>query len=210
MSGHRPALRPTQPATLVVAGLAAAAVAWLLIRSWYQQLPPMIWPPVILIAGIAALEAAIAQQLWARIHGRGWLAAAARRRGAAPEPVEPLAVVRYAVLAKASSVAGAILAGGYAGFLPWLIVEASRLTGAARDLPPTVGGLVASVGLVAAAQWLERACRVPDRDREDRERQDRERKDRERQGRPERKDGERQGRPERKRPPEQPEPPDGS
>lgn len=174
MSEHRPALRPTEPATLVVAALAAAAVAWLLIRSLYQQLPPMIWPPVILIAGIAALEAAVAQQLWARIHGRGWVAAAARRRGAGrSEPVEPLAVVRYALLAKASSVTGALLAGAYAGFLPWLAIEASRLSGAASDLPPTVGGLVASVALVAAAQWLERACRVPEDDRRDRSRDQR-------------------------------------
>jgi hypothetical protein len=169
MSERQPALRPTQPATLVVAGLAAAAVAWLLISNFYQDLPPMIWPPVVVIAGLAAFEAVIARQLWARIHQRGWLLAARRRGGpgggSAPggEPVEPLLVARFAVLAKASSLGGAIFAGCYAGFVPWLLIESGRLPDAQADLPPTIGGLVASAALVAVALWLERACRVPER-----------------------------------------------
>jgi hypothetical protein len=163
MSERRPALRPTEPATLVVAGLAAAAVAWLLTTNFYQDLPPMSWPPVILIAGIAGFEAVVARNLWVRIQRRGrTFAPASRRRGAGEEPVEPLAVARYAVLAKASSVAGALFAGFYAGMLPWLLVESGRLAGAGADLPPTTGGLLASVALIAAALWLERACRVPE------------------------------------------------
>jgi hypothetical protein len=171
VSERQPALRPTEPATLVVAGLAAAAVAWLLISNFYQDLPPMIWPPVIIIAGLAAFEAVVARQLWVRIHQRGDMLARPRGRDAGPgsteEPVEPLAVARYAVLAKASSLAGAIFAGFYAGFLPWLLIESGRLSDAADDLPPTVGGLVASSLFMAAALWLERACRVPERDDEE-------------------------------------------
>lgn len=168
MSERQPALRPTQPATLVVAGLAAAAVAWLLISNLYQQLPPMVWPPAVLIAVIAAFEAVAARSLWARIHQRGGrFTARGRGAGARPEPIEPLLVARFAVLGKASSVAGAILAGCYAGFLPWLVMESARLSGARADLPPTVGGLVASGGLIAAAWWLERACRVPEEDERD-------------------------------------------
>jgi hypothetical protein len=164
MGERQPALKPTDPATLVVAGLAAAAAAWLLISNLYQDIPPMIWPPAIVIAGLAGFEAVVARNLWARIHQRG-RAFAGRRRGAGDgyEPVDPLTVARFAVLAKASSLAGAIFTGFYAGFLPWLLVEASRLPGAAADLPPTIGGLVASVSLVAVALWLERACRVPER-----------------------------------------------
>lgn len=170
MSERPPALRPTQPATLVVAALAAAAVAWLLISNVYQQLPPMVWPPVILIGGIALLEAGAARSLWERIHGRGGLLATrargSGRAGRTPEPMDPLVVVRFAVLAKASSVGGAIFVGAYAGFLPWLAIESGRLASAGADLPATVGGLVVSIGLVMAAQWLERACRVPERDDE--------------------------------------------
>jgi Protein of unknown function (DUF3180) len=167
--GSQPSLRPTEPATLVVAGLAAAAVAWLLISNFYQDLPPMIWPPVIIIAGLAAFEAGVARQLWVRIHQRGGMLARQPGRAApdpAREPVEPLAVARYAVLAKASSVAGAIFAGFYAGFLPWLLIESGRVSDAGADIPPTVGGLIASALFIAAALWLERACRVPEQDDE--------------------------------------------
>lgn len=164
MSERPPALQPTQPASLVVAGLAAAAVAWLLISNFYKDMPPMIWPPAVIIAGIAVFEAVVAVDLSVRIHQRGRVLAVWRRgpsEGA--RPVDPLSAVRYAVLAKASGLAGAILTGAYAGFLPWLLVEAGRVASAADDLPPTVGGLVASVGLLAAGLWLERACRVPER-----------------------------------------------
>jgi hypothetical protein len=163
----QPTLRPTEPATLVVGGLGAAAAAWLLISNFYQDLPPMIWPPVAIIAGLAVFEAVVARQLWARIHQRGGLLAARPRgqdagRGPGEEPVEPLAVARYAVLAKASALAGSIFTGFYAGFVPWLLIESGRLADAGADLPPTVGGLVASILFMAAALWLERACRVPE------------------------------------------------
>lgn len=164
MSEPQPALRPTEPATLVVAGLAAAAVAWLLISNFYQDLPPMTWPPAIIIAGIAAFAGVAARGLWTRIHARGQVPAGRRRGGggAGAVPVDPLTVARFAVLAKAVSLAGAIFTGFHAGYLPWLLVEAGRLSGAAEDLPPTTGGLVASVALMAAGLWLERACRVPE------------------------------------------------
>jgi hypothetical protein len=163
VSERPPALKPTEPASLVVAGLAAAAAAWLLISNFYKDIPPMIWPPVVIIAGIALFEVIVAVDLSARIHQRGRALAVWRRGSSAgPEPVDPLSTVRYAVLAKASSLSGAIFTGAYAGFLPWLLVESGRLSSAAADLPPTIGGLVASTGLMAAAVWLERACRVPE------------------------------------------------
>jgi hypothetical protein len=37
---------------------------------------------------------------------------------------------------------------------------------AGADIPPTVGGLIASALFIAAALWLERACRVPEHDDE--------------------------------------------
>jgi hypothetical protein len=168
MSERKPALRPTEPATLVVAAVAAAAVAWLLISNFYQRMPPLGWPPVILFGGLAAFEAVIARNTWSRVHDRG---PATLRLGPddAREPVEPLTVARFAVLAKASSLAGALFVGFHAGLLPWLIIEAARLPDAAADLPPVIGGLVTSAALVAAALWLERACRIPERRDEDEE-----------------------------------------
>lgn len=166
MTEREPALRPTEPATLVVAGLAAAATGWLLISNLYQDMPPLGWPPVIIIAGLAALEAVVAQSLWSRLHrqDRGKARAVAGRG-----PVEPLIVARFAVLAKASSLGGALFAGFFGGLLPWLAIESRRLPAASADLPPAIGGLMASALLLAAALWLERACRVPPREDEERE-----------------------------------------
>jgi len=154
-------MRPTSVSVLVVAGLAAAAVAWLLLSAFYESWPPLPWLPIIVIAALAAGEVVLAQNTAARI----------QRKPGAPR-VDPLAVARYAVLAKASSLAGALYAGFSGGVLAWLALEPTK---AARDdVPAAVAGVVASLALVAAALYLERSCRVPDQpDRADGEESDR-------------------------------------
>ncbi|GAB3149317.1 DUF3180 domain-containing protein [Micromonospora sonneratiae] len=149
---------PTRPATLVVFGLGAAALAWLLISAVYyeQNFPPLPWLPAVTIVGLAVLEGYAAMNTRARID---------RRPGR--EPVDPLAVARFAVLAKASSLAGSIFAGFYAAITGWLIIEPTRA--ASSDVPAAVAGLVASLALVAAALWLERSCRVPEPPEEEQE-----------------------------------------
>lgn len=157
-----PTMGPTRPATLVTAGLAAAALAWLLISSFYYRgIPRLPWLPAVTLAGLAVLEAYAAVNTRARID---------RKPGR--DPVDPLVVARFVVLAKASSLAGAIFAGCYAGLTGWLFIEQTRA--AAEDLPAAGAGLLASLALVGAALWLERACRVPKRQDEDREDSDRE------------------------------------
>ncbi|MEV1286014.1 DUF3180 domain-containing protein [Micromonospora sp. NPDC049679] len=141
---------PTRPATLVVSALAAAAVAWLLVTSYYTVFPPLPWLPTVTLMGLAVLEAYAAVNTRARVE---------RRPGR--DPVDPLAVARFVVLAKASSLVGAIFAGFYAGLLVWLVIEATNA--ASNDIPATASGLIASLALVGAALWLERSCRVPQR-----------------------------------------------
>lgn len=144
-----PSIRPTSGSVLVVAGLAAAAIGWLLLSAFYAQMPPLPWPPIIVVAALAVAEVSLAQNTAARVQ---------RRPGAAP--VDPLAVARYAVLAKASSLAGALSAGFSGGLLAWLALEPTK---AARDdVPAAVAGVIAAIALVGAGLWLERACRVPD------------------------------------------------
>ncbi|MBQ1024433.1 DUF3180 domain-containing protein [Micromonospora sp. C95] len=141
---------PTRISTLVVTALAAAAAAWLLISGiYYDRLPPLPWLPVVTLAGLAVLEA------YAAINTRGRID---RRPGR--DPVNPLMVARFVVLAKASALVGAIFAGGYAGLTGWLFVQPTRA--AADDRPAAIAGVLASTALVAAALWLERACRVPE------------------------------------------------
>jgi hypothetical protein len=142
-------MRPTSVSVLLVAGLAAAAAAWLVLSAFYENWPPLPWLPIILIAALAVAECILAQNTAARV----------QRRPNAP-PVEPLAVARYAVLAKASSLAGALYAGFSAGVLAWLLLEPTKA--AHDDVPAAAGGVIASLALVGAALWLERSCRVPD------------------------------------------------
>jgi len=145
-----PSMRPTSFSTLVVAGLAAAAVGWLLLSALYSQMPRLPWLPIIVLAALAIAEAFLAQNTSARI----------QHKPGAPR-VDPIAVARYAVLAKASSLAGALFAGFSAGLLAWLALEPTR---AARDdVPAAIAGVVSALALVCAALWLERSCRVPER-----------------------------------------------
>ncbi|WP_407663192.1 DUF3180 domain-containing protein, partial [Micromonospora radicis] len=148
---------PTRISTLVVAALAAAAAAWLLISSlYYNRLPPLPWLPVVTLAGLAVLEA------YAAVNTRGRID---RRPGR--EPVNPLMVARFVVLAKASALVGAIFTGFYAGLTGWLFVQTTQA--AADDRPAGVAGVVAAAALVAAALWLERSCRVPERPEDEHE-----------------------------------------
>jgi hypothetical protein len=146
----RPSIRPTSAATLVVAALAAAALAWLGIDQFYGEIPPLPWLPPVTLTALAVAEGVAAQSTRARIE---------RRPGR--ERVDPLLVARLAVLAKASSLAGALFGGLYAGISVWLLIERQRLDYATRDLPLGLFGFAASALLVAAALWLERACRIP-------------------------------------------------
>ncbi len=143
-------MRPTSVSLLVVAGLAAAATGWLLLSIFYYDTGLAVpWTPIVVFAALAVAEAMLAQNTSARIQ---------HKPGAGR--INPLAVARYVVLAKASSLAGALFAGFSAGVLAWLALE---ITEAARgDRPAAVGGVVAALALVGAALWLERSCRVPD------------------------------------------------
>jgi chromate transport protein ChrA len=144
-----PSIRPTSISVLVVAGLVAAAVGWLLLSFSYSTLPDLPWSPVLVLAVLAVAEALLAQNTSARI----------RRKPGMP-PVEPLAVARYVALAKASALVGALSAGFSAGLVGWLAMEPTQ---AARDDVPTAGaGLVAAALLIAASLWLERSCRIPE------------------------------------------------
>jgi hypothetical protein len=144
-----PRMHPTSVPTLFVLALGTAAVAWVLVGNYYGDIPPIPWLPAFTIFALAAFEAFLARTTKARID---------RRPGAAP--VDPLAVARYVVLAKASSPAGAIFAGLYGGVLVYLVANIGN-THARDDIAPTATGLVAALALVGAALWLERSCRVP-------------------------------------------------
>jgi uncharacterized protein DUF3180 len=144
-------VKPTRISTLVIIAVVCAAAGWLLLRSVYSKLPPLPWTgvPALLIAAVA--EAWTGRDLKARISGR--------RQGL--KPVAPLFVTRMVALAKATSVAAAIIAGFTAGFDVYLAGSLNAST-PREDALTAVITFAAAVVLACAALYLENSCRVPE------------------------------------------------
>ncbi len=144
-------MKPTRISTLVIIAVVCAAAGWLLLRSVYAKLPPLPWTgvPALLIAAVA--EAWTGRDLRARISGR--------RQGL--KPVAPLFVTRMVALAKATSVAAAIIAGFTAGFDFYLAGSLNASTPREDALTAAIT-FAAAVLLACAALYLENSCRVPE------------------------------------------------
>ena len=144
-------MKPTRISTLVIIAVVCAAAGWLLLRAVYAKLPPLPWTgvPALLIAAVA--EAWTGRDLKARISGR--------RQGL--KPVAPLFVTRMVALAKATSVAAAIIAGFTAGFDFYLAGSLNAST-PREDALTAVITFAAAVVLACAALYLENSCRVPE------------------------------------------------
>ncbi len=130
---------------LVVDVLAYVVVSWT-----YRSLPelPRTAPASLLLVGLVELQtAAITRR---RLRGE-----------AGTKPIEPITVARLVVLAKASSLTGAALAGAWAGVLAYTAPRAGEFGTAASDALTAGLGVAAAVVLVAGALVLERVCRVP-------------------------------------------------
>ncbi len=152
-------MTPTRIPVLVVTAVLSALVSWLILRSVYASLPPLPWTAAVAMLLLAIAEALSGRNLRARIRG-----------GPGVKPIAPLAAVRMAALAKASSHAAAVVGGLAAGALVYLTSSLSK--SAPRSDAITSGGtFVAAVALVLAALYLEQSCRVPSDDDQDADRQ---------------------------------------
>lgn len=146
-------MRPTRWYVLVIMGVLAGAVAYLITRSSYNDLPsPTLYAQISLIL-LAIAEGYTAALTKARLEGR---------RGT--RPIEPMVVAKLVALAKASSIVGALAGGGYAGFLGW-VAQIDSPT-AHDDVRTAVVGIAAGLALVAGALALEWVGRVPKEDDE--------------------------------------------
>ncbi|HEX6520812.1 MAG TPA: DUF3180 domain-containing protein [Streptosporangiaceae bacterium] len=142
-------MRPTRLSTLAVVALACALLMWLVLRAAYQSLPPLPWTGVPALLAVAAVEAGAGRDLRRRIAGRS-----------GSKPANPLLVSRMLVLAKASALAAAVVAGLTLGFVGYLANMTSAVT--PRHDIITAGETCASaIVLAAAALYLEFCCRVP-------------------------------------------------
>jgi hypothetical protein len=144
-------VKPTRVSTLAAVAVVCAALGWLLLRTLYAKLPPLPWTgvPALLIAALA--EAWTGRDLKARITGR--------QPGL--KPAAPLFVSRMVALAKATSLAAAIIAGFAAGFDIYLAGSLSASVPRQDALTAAIT-FAAAVVLACAALYLENCCRVPE------------------------------------------------
>ena len=133
---------------LVACCVVAGAVSYLVIREVYTSLPKLPALAPASLALIAIVEGVLAVGTRNRLM---------RRPGT--EPIEPMLVARYAALAKASSIVGALALGAYAGLLGYVLPL--------RDAPQprddalvSAFGAAAGLAVVVTAYALERVCRV--------------------------------------------------
>jgi hypothetical protein len=146
-------MKPTKVRTLALAALVSAVLVWLLLRLVYVSLPPLPWTGVPALLLLAIAEAVSGRNVRARLRGGG-------------TRIPPIAVARMAALAKATSLAAAILGGLAAGFLVYVLGSLDKP--AFRTDAVTAGVTLGSaMALMAAALYLEQGCRVPTRRDED-------------------------------------------
>jgi hypothetical protein len=142
-------VKPTRIAVLAAILIGVAVVVWAVVRLFYASLPILPWTmvPSLLLLALGELYTAFFTR--ARI-----------QRKPGTKPIEPLVAARLAALAKASSHAAAVLAGGFAGMAVFLISSLDKPT-PRRDFFVSGGTALAGIALIGAALFLEYACRVP-------------------------------------------------
>lgn len=144
-------MRPTRWPVLLAIAVVVAAAAYAAVSRAASDLPRLTLLSLLWIVLLAAAEAFLALTTRARLAGR-----------AGTRPISPFVVARLVALAKASSIIGSVVAGGYAGLLGWAAQRSS--SAASTDTRVAAVGVGVSLLLVAAAVGLERVCRVKDDD----------------------------------------------
>ncbi|WUI00040.1 DUF3180 domain-containing protein [Spirillospora sp. NBC_00431] len=156
-------MKPSRPLFLVALVVVIALITWAVLRSAYLSLPPLPWTAVPTLLLLALGEAFTGLNVLRRIRhrsdsGRG--RGPDTRRKTTPKPLDPMAVARLAALGKASAHSAAVIAGIFAGFAASLASSLDKPT-PRHDFFVSGGTFLAAAVLVAAAFFLEYACRVP-------------------------------------------------
>jgi hypothetical protein len=145
-------VQPTRPgvlAALAAAGFVAGIALSGLVASITGGRPGAPWITTLLLAFLVVVL------LWARRLVHKWLDEPDRVPG-----MDGLRAGRLVVLAKAGSVFGALVSGGYTGFAVAALGDLDRPYG--RDVVLRCLAAAVAGGLVAAAALaLERACQLP-------------------------------------------------
>lgn len=146
----------TRPRDLLLAGVLGLAAGYILFELAYGALPRLPVLAGISLLVLAAIECVLAFGIRKRINeGRVVLYG--------------VGIARAVVLAKASSVLGAVMLGAWLGIAGYLAPRVDRLAAAQHDLPSALVGAGCAAALIVAALWLEHCCRDPHADERERE-----------------------------------------
>ncbi len=143
-------MNPTHPRGLVISGGIALIISYVLMRAFYLDSLTAALPrtPVLSVAIVALVEAQLGRSVRARWAGRPQTRA-----------IMPIAVARFAALARASSLAAAVVIGGWGGVLAYTAPRGEQPAVAGADTITSVLGIASGALLLAAALWLEFGCR---------------------------------------------------
>ncbi|MDT7538893.1 MAG: hypothetical protein QOI82_2478 [Actinomycetota bacterium] len=144
-------MKPTRVPLLLLVLLLAAAIGYLIAETSYSDLPPL--PPLapVSLGLLALVEGLMAAVVRSKVRGR-------RPSG---RPMHPLQIARAAVLAKASSLGGAVVGGAYGGIFVWTFARRGEVATYGADARVSGLAALAALVLVVMALLLERSCRTP-------------------------------------------------
>jgi len=143
------------PLLLLAAGAFALTTAGLQLRQAGGAATPP--PPFVAVVVIAALAFAVLVVAWPI---RRW------NTGERDRVIDPLRAARTVALAKAAALAGAVMTGGWVGFVG-VALPAVTLGSQPGRVAASAAVVLASVGLSVAGLVAERWCMIPPEDDDD-------------------------------------------
>jgi translation initiation factor 2 gamma subunit (eIF-2gamma) len=148
-------VRRTSPATLLIAAVLGVISGWLLDEALAGSGNSVLVPPATLAVALAAIGVVLVV-----------LALPIRRvvKGTRKEPVDPFYATRVLMLAKASAITGALLAGASGGVLLFLLSR--PVSAGVGSVLPTGATIAGALLLTALALVAEAMCQLPPDDEE--------------------------------------------
>ncbi|PWN02090.1 DUF3180 domain-containing protein [Nocardioides silvaticus] len=143
-------MEPTPPTVVAGWALAGLVLGWVLhyASDRMGNVPPLVtWGQPLALVLLAVILGYVAWATWRTVHVRR-------------ERLQPHQAVNRLVLARASALVAALVAGGYLGYaLSWVRADTDN----GRMWPSFAAAVAGALG-VAAALLLERACRIRNTD----------------------------------------------
>ena len=146
-------MKPTRIPVLLVLAAIGAAVGWIVEAGLVAMGRAIAVPPVTLsvsLALVAAIIIGMAVPVFRVV------------RGTATKRVDPFYATRVVVLAKASSLGGALLAGGALAILGFVLTRS--IMPAVGSVALTIAASVCAVALLIAGLVAEKMCTLPPQD----------------------------------------------